>query len=85
MPRLIFKTCENQNIFIFYWGEMTEMTAYTRRAEHPAEARQKLRESSAHLQLCSKLQGAVVVIPSKKITFTLEKLENYDAQDPRNA
>ena len=68
---------------VFWSGTVSSRN--TRRAEHPAEARQKLRESSAHLQLCSKLQGPVVVILSKKITFTLEKLENYDAQDPRNA
>ena len=49
---------------VFWSGTVSSRN--TRRAEHPAEARQKLRESSAHLQLCSKLQGAVVVIPSKK-------------------
>ena len=50
---------------VFWSGTVSSRN--TRRAEHPAEARQKLRESSAHLQLCSKLQGAVVVIHSKKL------------------
>ena len=50
---------------VFWSGTVSSRN--THRAEHPAEARQKLRESSAHLQLCSKLQGAVVVIPSKKL------------------
>ena len=46
-----------------------------------AEAPRKLSPSTAMQQATGSRSG----YSFKKITFTLEKLENYDAQDPRNA